>query len=464
MEKKKKFHFIAIGGIGMSGLAKYLIERGYEVSGSDVYDSKYVEKLRQLGAKVFIGHDAKNLPEKSVVVISSAIHEDNPELLRAKKLGLKIFHRSDLLALIANNCGKCFIGFCGTHGKTTTSGLCSYVLDRAGLNPSFIDGGIVPELNTNAQFKSGNHFVAELDESDGTITKYYPKIAVINNIEEDHIDHYQGGLNEIIETFKLFLNKLYGNSKILLNADDLGVIKLKERIVGDVYTFGIKNDADFTANNINFQPDFTTFDVYYRNNFIGEFKIILKGLHNVYNSLAVISALHLSGLDAVSLKEYFATFSGMGRRFQKIGSLKNISNVDIYDDYAHHPTEIRATLDGAKTFKDRRLIIVFQPHRYTRLHSLWNEFKDVLKGLDNCKVIVTDVYAASEFPIDGITGENFSKEIGGTYLPGDIKSVAEQLVPILKNGDIVIGMGAGTITDLGKYLLKLDEKAIGIGI
>lgn len=458
MEKKKKFHFIAIGGIGMSGLAKYLIEKGYEVSGSDVYDSKYVEKLRQLGAKVFIGHDAKNVPEKSNVIVSTAIHEDNPELLRAQKLGLKIFHRSDLLALIANNCGKCFIGFSGTHGKTTTSGLCSYVLDKAGFEPSFVDGGIVPELNTNAQFKNGNHFIAELDESDGTITKYYPQIAVINNIEEDHIDHYQGGLNEIIETFKLFVNKLYGNSKILLNVDDAGVNRLKERIVGDIYTYGINNYADFTAQNINFEADFTTFDAYYKNNFLGEFKIILKGLHNVYNALAVIGALLLSGVDAYALKEHFATFTGMGRRFQKIGSLSHTVKADIYDDYAHHPTEIKATLDGAKSFKDKRLVVVFQPHRYTRLNSLWNEFKDVLKDI-NGEVIVTDVYAASEYPIEGITGENFAREIGATHLAGGMESVAEQLIPLLRDGDIIIGMGAGTITDLGKYLLKLDEKA-----
>lgn len=446
----------------MSGLAKYLLEKGYEVSGSDIYDSKYVDKLRKMGAKIFIGHDEKNVPLNSIVIVSTAIHPNNPELLKAQRLGLQIFHRSDLLALIANNCGKCFIGFCGTHGKTTTSGLCSYVLDKAGLNPSFIDGGIVPELNTNAQFKDGNHFVAELDESDGTITKYYPQVVVVNNLEEDHIDHYSGGLNEIIETFKYFLNKTYDNTKILLNIDDNGVLKLKERLIGNVHTYGIENKADFTAQNINIQPDYTTFDVYYRNNFIGEFKIILKGIHNVYNALAVIGALHLSGVDANAIKEHFTTFTGMGRRFQKIGCLSNVIRADIYDDYAHHPTEIRATLDAAKTFKDRRIVVVFQPHRFTRLSSLWNEFKATLLSV-NGLVVVTDVYSASEFPIMGITGENFAKEINGTYIPGNMEEVAQKLLPMLKDGDVVIGMGAGTITDLGKHLLKLDEKALKIG-
>ena len=459
MDKKKKFHFIAIGGIGMSGLAKYLIERGFEVSGSDVCDSKYVDKLRHLGAKVFIGHDEKNLPDDCIVVVSTAIHKDNPELVKAKNLNLKIMHRSDLLAFIANNCKKCFIGFCGTHGKTTTSGLCSYVLDKAGFKPSFVDGGIVPELNTNAQYKKGRHFVAELDESDGTIIKYRPQIAVINNLEEDHIDHYQGGLDDIISTFKLFLNK--SSAKILLNIDDKGVQQLKEFLIGDIYTFGIKSYADFYAQNINQCADFTTFDVYYKNTFMGEFKIILKGIHNVYNALAVIGALYLSGVDANTIKKHFATFTGMGRRFQKIGTLKSV-NVDVYDDYAHHPTEIMATLDATKSLECKRLVAVFQPHRYTRLKSLWNDFKLVLGNFEG-EVFVTDVFEASESPIEGITGENFAREINGEYLSGNMENVAKALLPQLKDGDVVIGMGAGTITELGKYLLQFDEKAVKIG-
>lgn len=455
---KKKYHFIAIGGIGMSGLAKYLLENGFEVSGSDIADSKYVEKLRQLGAKVFIGHDEANLPDDCVVVASTAVKENNPELQKARRLGLPVYHRSDLLAEISRS-DKCFIGFSGTHGKTTTSGLCSYVLEKGGLNPSFVDGGIVPELNTNAQCKNGAHFIAELDESDGTIVKYSPDITVVNNLEADHLDFYKDGLNSVVLTFVKFLSKLKEGAKILLNADDVGVRLLHGRIFGDIYTYAIDAQADFVANNINYGADCTTFDVYYKNQFISEFKIILKGRHNVYNSLAVIAALYLAGVDVAGIKEHFATFTGMGRRFQHIGKLENAVKADLYDDYAHHPTEIKATLDAAKAF-NRRVIAVFQPHRYTRLQSLWGDF---LKALGADFVVVTDVYAASEDPIEGVTGEKFAAELGAKHLAGDMKAVAKALLPHLKDNDIVIGLGAGTITNLGKELLTLDREILKLG-
>lgn len=456
---KKKYHFIAIGGVGMSGLAKYLLENGYEVSGSDISDSKYVEKLRKMGAKVFIGHAESNLPDDCVVVASSAIHQDNPEIIKAKRLGLPIFHRSDLLAEISRS-EKCFIGFSGTHGKTTTSGLCSYVLEKGGLEPSFVDGGIVPELNTNAQCKNGSHFVAELDESDGTIVKYSPNILVVNNLEVDHLDFYKNGLEDVLATFQNFICSKCANSRILLNIDDAGVKQLKERVYGDVYTYALDANADFIANNINCGADFTTFDVYYKNEFIGEFKIILKGRHNVYNSLAVIAALYLAGVDVAALKEHFAAFTGMGRRFQFVGKLEKTVSADIYDDYAHHPTEIKATLDAAKAFAGGRVVAVFQPHRFTRLQSLWGDF---LGALNADMVVVTDVYAASEESIEGVTGEAFARELGAKYIAGDMKNVAAELLPLLKDNDVVIGLGAGTITNLGKELLTLDGEIAKLG-
>lgn len=458
---KKKYHFIAIGGIGMSGLAKYLLENGYDVSGSDISDSKYLEKLRQLGAKVYIGHDEANLPDDCIVVASTAVKEDNPELKKAKDLNLTIYHRSDLLAEISRS-EKLFIGFSGTHGKTTTSGLCSYVLDKGGLEPSFVDGGIVPELNTNAQCKNGAHFIAELDESDGTIVKYSPDIIVVNNLEADHLDYYKDGLNSVILTFHKFLARLNPSAKILLNADDCGVRLLHGRVYGDIYTYAVETNADFIANNINVSSDCTTFDVYYKNQFISEFKIILKGRHNVYNSLAVIAALYLAGVDVVSIKEHFSTFTGMGRRFQHVGNLENCVCADIYDDYAHHPTEIKATLEAAKSFENRRIVAVFQPHRYTRLQSLWDDFKSAFWDFEGL-VVVTDVYAASEDLIDGVTGENFAKAINAKYLGGDMKMVAKSLLPLLKNGDVIIGLGAGTITNLGKELLALDREILKLG-
>lgn len=438
-----RYHFIAIGGIGMSGLAKYLLEDGHTVSGSDIADSKYVEKLRELGATVFIGHDAKNVPNDAIIIKSSAIRENNPEVVRAKELGLKIYHRSDLLEEIAKSAqdsGKCFIGFSGTHGKTTTSGMASYVLDKAGLEPSFVDGGIIPELNTNAQHKSGKHFVAELDESDGTIVKYYPDILVINNLEEDHIDFYKNGMPDLVKTFNQAISQA---KKVLINNDNEGTALLS----GNFVTFGL-NDADYTAKKI----DSDTIEIYYKGEHLTKIKTQLAGVHNVYNILAVVSSLNEAGVDIQKVAEYFYGFTGMGRRFQKVGEVNGIA---IYDDYAHHPTEIKATLDAAASkFGKDNVVAVFQPHRYTRLQSLWNEFKGAFSNAG--RVIVTDVYAASEDPIAGISGENFAKDLAGSeYLSGDMKSVAKELLPTLKKGDVVIGLGAGTITNLGKELKNI---------
>lgn len=438
-----RYHFIAIGGIGMSGLAKYLLEDGHTVSGSDIADSKYVEKLRELGATVFIGHDAKNVPNDAIIIKSSAIRENNPEVVRAKELGLKIYHRSDLLEEIAKSAqdsGKCFIGFSGTHGKTTTSGMASYVLDKAGLEPSFVDGGIIPELNTNAQHKSGKHFVAELDESDGTIVKYYPDILVINNLEEDHIDFYKNGMPDLVKTFNQAISQA---KKVLINNDNEGTALLS----GNFVTFGL-NDADYTAKKI----DSDTIEIFYKGEHLTKIKTQLAGVHNVYNILAVVSALNEAGIDIQKVAEYFYGFTGMGRRFQKVGEVNGIA---IYDDYAHHPTEIKATLDAAASkFGKDNVVAVFQPHRYTRLQSLWNEFKGAFSNAG--RVIVTDVYAASEDPIADISGENFAKDLAGSeYLSGDMESVAKELLPTLKKGDVVIGLGAGTITNLGKELKLL---------
>ena len=444
----------------MSGLAKYLLEQGCKVSGSDICDSKYVQQLRTLGATVHIGHSAENVPENCVVIASTAIRANNPEILRAKELGLPIYHRSDLLAEISRG-GKFFIGYAGTHGKTTTSGLSSYVLEKAGLQPSFVVGGIVPEISTNAQYRDGKYFVAELDESDGTIVKYSPDTVVINNLEADHLDFYKEGLSAILDTFEKFLSGVKPNAIILANNDSEGVEELiggcSTLIPNPIFSYGL-NEADYTAKNIVYGEDFTTYDIYYKDEFLTDMKIILKGVHNVYNSLAVFASLHQDGVDINLIKPHFATFSGMGRRFQKVGEFGRIS---LYDDYAHHPTEIKATLSAAEAFRNHRVIAVFQPHRYTRLKSLWNEFLDAFYGVD--KVVVTDVYAASEDVIDGINSENFTSELSERgvnceYLAGDMKSVAQQLYPALKSGDVVIGLGAGTITSLGKELLQLDKE------
>lgn len=458
---KKKYHFIAIGGVGMSGLAKYLLENGCEVSGSDVCESKYVKQVRELGGKVYIGHSKTNVPEDCIVIASTAIRDTNPEIIRAKELGLKIYHRSDLLAEISRE-GKFFLGYSGTHGKTTTSGLSSYILEKSGQKPSYVVGGIIPELDTNANCQDGRFFIAELDESDGTIVKYSPNICVINNLEADHLDFYKKGLDSILETFEKFISKLPDTSIVLVNNDCQASKGLKSH---KTMTFSLDDSgADYYASNIEYNEDCTTFDVYYKGEFLTDIKIILKGRHNVYNSLSVFASLHQAGIDIDLIKPHFATFTGMGRRFQKVGEFDGIA---IYDDYAHHPTEIKATLSAASGFKNKHIIAVFQPHRYSRLKNLWDEFLNAFDNVD--KVIVTDVYAASEDAIEGINSQNFVKDLSNKlsipcqYIPGDMFEVAKQIFPSLKKGDLLIGLGAGSINMLGKELIKLSKEVVNAG-
>ncbi len=437
----------------MSGLAKYLLQEGFEVSGSDINDSKYIDEIRSLGAKVYIGHDANNVPEKCIVVASSAIRETNPEIQKAKSLGLPILHRSDVLKTLSER-SKCFIGYAGTHGKTTTSGLSSYVMEKANLDPSYVVGGIIPELHTNANYKSDKYFIAELDESDGTIVKYNPQILVINNLEADHLDFYKNGLDSLVETFEQLLAKLNDDQKVLINNDSEGNLKLKGH---NFITFGL-NDADYVAKNINLTPTGSTFDVYYKGELLTPLKIKLLGKHNVSNALGVLASLHQAGVDIEKVVEHFATFTGMGRRFQLVGE---VNGAVIYDDYAHHPTEIKATLSALTEFPDKHVIAVFQPHRYTRLKSLWKDFVDAFEKVPH--VVVTDIYSASEDPIEGISSENFIKDLkkhceNSEYISGSMKEVAEKIYPQLKKDDILVGLGAGTITELGKELLKLAGK------
>ena len=443
----------------MSGLAKYLLENGCEVSGSDVCDSKYVQKVKKMGATVYIGHSADNVPSEATVIASTAIRDTNPEIIRAKELGLPIYHRSDLLAEISRE-GKYFLGYSGTHGKTTTSGSSSYVLEKAGLKPSYVVGGIIPELDTNAHCQDGRFFAAELDESDGTIVKYVPNICVVNNLEADHLDFYKDGLKSILDTFEKFISKMPDNGVVLVNYD----WEASKSLHGHkTMTFGLSDEADYVAKNIKSNSDYTSFDIFYKGEYLTDLKIILRGKHNIYNSLAVLASLHQAGVDINLVKPHFATFSGMGRRFQKIGEFDGIS---LYDDYAHHPTEIKAALSSALSFKDKNVVAVFQPHRYSRLKNLWNDFLSAFDGVG--RVVVTDVFAASEDIIDGINSEKFTEELSAKlsipceHLSGDMKEVAKKLLPSLKRNDLVIGLGAGTINKLGVELLNLNKEVVEI--
>lgn len=457
--KDKQFHFIAAGGVGMSALAKFLLEKGCKVTGSDISESKYVKMLKNMGADIKIGQKAENITPDKTVVISSAISEENPELKEARRLNLEVLHRSDMLKLISQDFSEdknaVFFGFSGTHGKTTTSGLCSYVLNKSGNHPSYAVGGFIPEINDNSKFDSDRIFVAELDESDGTIVKYKPDVNVINNLSYDHPDFYKNGMADIYKTFKKYIENTDNNAVIIANNDSEGCREfIKIMSERHFITFGL-NDADYIAKNIEFSGFSSKFDIYYQNKFKVKMELSVPGIHNVYNALAVFAALDVKGYNPETMTEHFKTFTGMGRRFQKV---TEFNGVKVYDDYAHHPEEIGTTLQSVSSYKGGRVVAIFQPHRFTRLKSLWNDFLNVFKTVD--KIYVTDVFHACEEPIDGINSENFVKELQNddkTYVGGNMQTVAEKIYPELKEGDLVITLGAGTVTQIGGILKKLSE-------
>lgn len=445
----------------MSALAKYLAERGAIVSGSDMNESKYTHLLEQKGVKVSIGHDANLIEKDMIVVASTAIKETNPEIIRAKEYGLKIYHRSDILKMISDEFSQrensYFIGFSGTHGKTTTSGLSSYVLSKAGLKPSYVVGGIIPDINTNGTFDDNKFFIAELDESDGTVQKYSTDIAVINNMEEDHLDYYKNGFSDIVKTFNKYLSNK-PEQIVVINNDNAGNNEFKSIYPNYNYvTFGL-NNADYVAKNIQFEGFGSSFDIYFKGEKIDSLKLSVPGIHNVYNALAVYVALMLADVDISLVREHFYSFSGMGRRFQKVCEFNGIS---IYDDYAHHPSEIKTTLESVSNAKDdnQRIVAIFQPHRYSRLQGLWNEFKTAFDSAD--VLITTDVFSAGEDEIEGVCSSIFANEIehkNSLYVSGSMDECADKIYPLLQENDIVITLGAGTITKLGKLIQNENEK------
>ena len=450
-KESKTFHFIAIGGVGQSALAKILAIKGFKVSGSDMVESKYTKTLEELGVKVSIGHNKNNINENQIIVLSSAIKEDNPEYIRAKELNLPLYHRSDVLKLISDNY-SCFIGFSGTHGKTTTSGLCSYILEKIQAKPAYATGGTVIGLDTNANaYKESEIFVAELDESDGTIIKYSPDYIVVNNLEPDHFDFYKNGEKDLLNQFDKFFSNLKETSKIFLNIDDVGILKFIESVENkNIITYSTKNkNANYYASDILITPEYNSFKLYKNNEFLGDIKTKLKGEHNVYNVLAVLSVLIEKGFNLQDMLPFVYSFVGMKRRFEVIYDGK----IKIIDDYAHHPTEILATLNSAKKQTERRIVAIFQPHRYTRLKALWNEFLNSFSLAD--KLFIVDTYSAGDKFDEVYNSENFAKKIshdGVEYIKGSMDDVAKSLSNKILDDDFVITIGAGDVTKVGQLL------------
>ena len=452
--KIDKIHFVGIGGIGMSGIAEVLLNLGYKVSGSDLRGSDITDRLATLGAEVSIGHSAVNLKNANVVVISSAVHDDNPEVIEAKRLHVPVIPRAEMLAELMRM--KFGIAIAGTHGKTTTTSMAASVLGYAGIDPTIVIGGKLNAIGSNARLGQGKFLLAEADESDGSFLVLSPTIAVVTNIDADHLDHYSGGIEEIKETFVRFINKVpfYGVAALCLDDPNIRAIlpQVKKRYI----TYGLSSQADIRATHVRHDGFVTSFTAHYKGYRLGDVSFAMPGEHNVLNAMACIAVALELDVSFSDIKEGFSTFGGVGRRFTVKGE---VNGVTVVDDYGHHPAEVRATLSAARLgWPERRIVAIFQPHRYTRTSAQFSEFVTAFYDADI--LILTDIYPAGEKPIEGITAERLSQEIlshghkNVTWI-AEREKIPEYLEGIIEKGDMVITLGAGNIWQQGEMLVKL---------
>ena len=441
--KVNKVHFVGIGGIGMSGIAELLLNLGFSISGSDLNDSEIIRNLRSKGAMIFEGHHAKNLGDCEVLVYSSAVPEDNPELIAAREKKVPIIKRAEMLGeLIALK--QTSIGVGGTHGKTSTSSMIGALLSHAQLDPTLVVGGLVKNIDTNSQLGSGNLIVVEADEYDKSFLQLKPTISVITNIEQEHMDCYDD-LEDLHNSFAQFANAVPFYGVVLACLDSSGVQDIIPKIKRPVITYGLTSQADISAKNIQSKESKTTYSLYKQNQKCGKITLNVPGKHNVLNSLAAAAIGFEMGLDAKTIIDGIGSYGGVRRRFE----IKGIAgDVMVVDDYAHHPTEVSATLQAARGGWDRRIIAVFQPHLFSRTKSFYKEFAAAF--MDSDVLIVTDIYPAREKPIKGITGKlvfNAARSTGhknAHYIP-DLKDLQTTLDGIIQENDMVITIGAGTI-------------------
>ncbi|MDO5786706.1 MAG: UDP-N-acetylmuramate--L-alanine ligase [Phascolarctobacterium sp.] len=449
-------HFIGIGGAGMSALAYVLIKRGYDVSGSDLNAGHMSAHLAEEGAMVYMGHDACQVDDADAVVVSTAIHANNPELVAAKAKGLPVLHRSDVLAALLNNAKG--VAVAGAHGKTTTSAMISCIAAESGIDPTIVIGGEVTSLGGNARNGAGSYVVAEADESDGSFLKFYPHLAVVTNIEDDHLDHY-GTEENIYKAFKQFLGNITEGGKAILCADNAKVRRLAQETDKTVLTYGIEGeDADFVAKNITYGVNGTIYDLYCHNELLTQVHLIVPGRHNVLNSMGAFVAAREMGIAMEKILASLAKFGGAKRRFETKGK---IEGVWIVDDYAHHPTEIGVTLKAARQTQPKRLLCVFQPHRYTRTQLLFDEFCASFVGCD--ELIIVDIYAAGEDPIEGVSSAKLAEGIHAAtgqkvqYIPRLAKA-EEYLQAQAQAGDLIMTIGAGDVFKIGEELVRELER------
>jgi UDP-N-acetylmuramate--alanine ligase len=452
-KKNKHIHFVGIGGIGMSGIAELLLNLGYTVSGSDLRESAITRRLASLGGRIHIGHQGEWIKGADVVVTSTAVKADNPEVLAASQAQVPVIRRAEMLAELMR-LKRFGIAVAGSHGKTTTTSMVGWVLAQAGLDPTVVIGGQVNSLGTNAKLGQGEFLVAEADESDGSFLHLSPVVEVVTNIDLEHLDYYRD-IDQIKEVFLEFINKIpfYGAAVICL--DDPDVADLLPLIKKRLITYGMSAQAQIRARDIVTVGLSTRFEVYQGGEHLGQIVLPLAGIHNVYNTLAAVGVGLELDIPFAVIAEAMASFSGVQRRLQIKGEGHGIT---VVDDYGHHPTEIRATLSAMRAaWPNRRLVVFFQPHRYSRTHGLMREFSTAFYEADI--LYVTEIYPAGEAPIPGVTSATLVDSIQAhghkqAYMAPTLEQIAAVAMTIIKPGDVVLTLGAGSIYRAGEQILK----------
>jgi UDP-N-acetylmuramate--alanine ligase len=448
---QKHYHLIGIGGIGMSGIAQLLLASGCKVSGSDLKENRITAGLKKSGAQIFLGHNAGNVRGAEAVVYSSAIKEDNPELIEARKQKIPLVMRAQALAELMQD--KTVITVAGSHGKTTTTSLIAYLLLEAGLFPTVAVGGILKNIDTNARLGNGKFFVAEADESDGSFLFYKPKYSVITNIDREHLDYYKSFEKEV-DAFRQFLNRTDENGCVFCSGDDAYLKGILKNYRKKYVLFGLTETSQVYSKNIKLDGLASEFDGYYKGKFIARFYLALGGEHNISNALAVVALGLELGIGLDFIQKALSGYKGARRRLE----IKfQDADYTVIDDYAHHPTEIQATLRAAANLRAKRSIAIFQPHRYTRTQLLLDEFAKSFDVVDY--LIVTDIYAASELPIPGVNAQLLCEKIK-KHKPGKTvdfvpkEEIVEYVLGLLKSGDLVITLGAGDIVKVSDELAE----------
>ena len=459
MRKITRIFFVGIGGAGMGGIAEVLLNEGYDIAGSDIQTGAMTERLTALGADIAIGHRAENVVDANVVVVSSAINEANPEIQYAREKRIPIIRRAEMLAELMRF--RHGIAVAGTHGKTTTTSLIATIFAEAGRDPTFVIGGLLNSAGTNARLGSSRYLIAEADESDASFLHLQPMMSVVTNIEADHMETYGGDFSKMTDTYIEFLHNLPFYGQAVVCGDDQVIRSLLPQIGRSVITYGLDEDNDVYATDIHYSFGSAHFIVYRPDREPLPVKLNQTGKHNVLNALAAITVATEERIDDESVQAALSGFGGIGRRFEVLGQFDtSVGEVTLVDDYGHHPTEVAATIEAARNnWPDQRLVMIYQPHRYTRTRDLYEDFVEVLSQVD-C-LLLLDVYAASEQPIDGADSRSLARSIRarGQLEPVYVSEHSELpaiLANQLQDGDIVMSQGAGNVGQLARKLAAMQ--------